>query len=333
MLKSTLKKILPTPVKTALARARNSTAGLVSPVAQEVRFRRYYSRSPREEECQKIRARLTFHAHSLEKGLSHTDIRFGFGESALTQLAANMRQYRALGCDESNRAFENALSVLDAYVTLHKDNGHPTDHVTELFGTFVDEAAALKSTLGGTIPVKSADKANNRKKDFEDLFRGRVSTREYAEGPLDLALIDEAIDIALKSPSVCNRQSSRVRVLTDPDEVDAVLKIQGGFTGYDTPPALLVITSDIRDFIALTERNQGYVDGGLFSMSLLLALEYVGLAACPLNTMFSYGSDKATRKLLGVEHEDFIMFIAVGPFAPEVAAPKSFRYTLEDITL
>ena len=60
------------------------------------------------------------------------------------------------------------------------------------------------------------------------------------------------------------------------------LKIQGGFLGYAMPPVLLLVTSDIRAFMNNGERNEPFVDGGLFSMSLLYALEAYGLAACPL---------------------------------------------------
>ena len=63
-------------------------------------------------------------------------------------------------------------------------------------------------------------------------------------------------------------------------------------------PALLMITSDLRAFMTSYERNEGYTDGGLFGMSLLLSLESLGIGACPLNTMFTATAEKKTRKLL-----------------------------------
>lgn len=55
------------------------------------------------------------------------------------------------------------------------------------------------------------------------------------------------------------------------------------------------------------EHNEGFVDGGLFGMSLLLALEKQVLAACPLNTMFRLKAEKVTRRLLGIpEYESFL---------------------------
>ena len=55
------------------------------------------------------------------------------------------------------------------------------------------------------------------------------------------------------------------------------------------------------------EHNEGFVDGGLSRMSLLLALEEQGLAACPLNKVFCPKVEKATRRLLGIpECESFL---------------------------
>lgn len=88
--------------------------------------------------------------------------------------------------------------------------------------------------------------------------------------------------------------------IVDPEKIATALKIQGGFNGYGMPPVLLLITSDIRAFMNNGERNEPFVDGGLFSMSLLYALEAYGLAACPLNAMFSLSQDRQTRALLHI---------------------------------
>lgn len=93
-----------------------------------------------------------------------------------------------------------------------------------------------------------------------------------------------------------------------------------------------MITTDTRYFIDVTERNQVYVDGGLFAMSLLYALEYERLAACALNTMFDPKRESATRKLLGInESENMIMYLTVGNFKDNYRVPKSYRLSVEQI--
>ena len=115
--------------------------------------------------------------------------------------------------------------------------------------------------------------------------------------------------------------------------IESTLAIQGGFTGYKLPPMLLMITTDNSSFLDIKERNQVYIDGGLFAMSLLLSLEYVSLAACPLNAMLNVSRDKQMRELLNIpKNENIIMFAAVGNFKESYKEPKSFRYKGEEIT-
>ena len=85
-------------------------------------------------------------------------------------------------------------------------------------------------------------------------------------------------------------------------------------------------------YVSSIEHNQGYVDGGLFGMSVLLSLEYYGLAACPLNAMFQVKSEKQIRNIMQVEPADhLIMFIAVGHFKPKNKVALSSRYPVDEI--
>ncbi|MBY8967719.1 nitroreductase family protein, partial [Algiphilus sp. NNCM1] len=144
--------------------------------------------------------------------------------------------------------------------------------------------------------------------------------------PVSQELLDKAYEVSMKTPSVCNRQATRVYQITDSEKIKAALSIQGGFHGYAMPPVLLLVTSDIRAFMNNGERNEPFVDGGLFSMSLLYALEAYGLAACPLNAMFSLSQDRQTRALLNMpDYELPVMYIAVGNFPESVPVCRSTR--------
>ena len=69
-------------------------------------------------------------------------------------------------------------------------------------------------------------------------------------------------------------------------------------------------------------------------MSVLYALEYKGLAACPLHAMFETGRDLTVRGMLDIpENEKLITFISVGHFKKESHVPKSFRYAPSDIIM
>ena len=78
---------------------------------------------------------------------------------------------------------------------------------------------------------------------------------------------------------------------------------------------------------------RGSLTADFFGMSLLLSLESLGLASCPLNTMFTAKADKDTRKLLNLpDNEVPVMYIEVGNFLEETRTCASVRYTGNQIT-
>lgn len=167
-----------------------------------------------------------------------------------------------------------------------------------------------------------------------EVVYGRRSIREFTQAPVDPDLIRQAVQIALQAPSVCNRQSGRVHVIDDPKMMQDVLKVQGGFSGYPMPPKLLLVTSDLPSFLFVAERNQPYIDGGLFMMNLLLGLTQLGLGCCSLNTAMNTQREAKIRARLGIaDTEVFIAFVAVGHFDPSVLTPRSKRLPIEDIII
>lgn len=295
------------------------------------RFKKTYAKHGRNANVSQIDARLIFHAHAIEKGLSHENMRYGFGKKALKGLAEAMREHKKNRPDKPTEAYINAISVIRSYVDVHGSTGHDISHLDDILGPILDEVKGCKSDIGG---AKNVTKSRTDSKDFKDLFNNRHSVRAFSSAPIDQSKVVEAINISTKAPSICNRQSSRVRVLSDKKKIEDVLRLHGGLSGYETPPMLITVTTDNSSLVELFERNQGYVDGGLFAMSLLLALEYEGLATCSLNAMFRYRIEKRIRRLLDIrESENIVMFIAVGNPKEKVSVPKSFRYNATDITV
>ena len=281
-----------------------------------------------------IEGRLAFYSHSLEKGLSHQDIRLGFGKSPLKKLGKNMKVYVNEGYSKDREAFMNALSVLKCYVELHENARFDISYIRDCVPeNLLELARGATITIGGVYKFDKNTKNDTRSINFKELFENRWSVREYSDLPVDMGKIDEVIEIARKTPSVCNRQPSRATIVKDKNKISSVLRLQGGLAGYELPPVLIVITTDTTSFVGVNERNQIYIDGGLYAMSVLLGLEYVGLAACSLNAMLMVKRDKAIRKVLNIPpSENIIMFISVGNFLPENKVPKSFRYSRSEVS-
>lgn len=334
-LKQVAKKIAPQGVKTAYGRANSVREGAVGFSYDKRRFLKSHGRRTSGRNAQAhIDGRLVFHAHAIEKGLSHQVVRLGFGKVALKALARNIQQYQIEGYPKDGAAYRNALSVLRAYVELHERENFNIHYLNDLFSTnIMEEAMSDISGLGGIYNLNIESKKTNESLNFKDLFINRWSIREYSDKPVNHKKIEEVIEIARKTPSICNRQSSRATVIYDKEIIDKALKLQGGIKGYQLPPALIMVTTDTSAFVDVNERNQVWIDGGLYAMSVLTGLEYVSLGACPLNAMMSVKNDKKMRQLLNIPaSENIIMFISVGNFLDENKVPKSFRYEKDSVS-
>lgn len=279
-------------------------------------------------------ARVFFYEHQIEKGLSHGEFRMGFGKNALRNLSSSIAELKVEDPDyKENTAYRSALAALREYRDRHEAAQFDIADVISLFSNDVwEDAREIDSSLGGSVVVKADSKKNNAEIPFEELFLGRRSVREYSSQPVTREEIQHVVELAMKAPSVCNRQSTRVYAITNEEIIAKALKLQGGFNGYPLPPVLFLITADNGAFLWPNERNEGFTDGGLFAMSLLLSLEANGLAACPLNTMMSDEIDQETRALIGVPDSEFlVMYISAGHFADETKTCVSRRFPVNRI--
>ncbi|EHB6499284.1 nitroreductase family protein, partial [Enterococcus faecalis] len=259
--------------------------------------------------------------------------RLGFGKSVVIKLLEYMEKYDKLGFDKQNSCYLNSISIMRKYIELHEQNYFDLDYIPRRYNVILNKIKESNTEVGGIVEFDLKSRLDRKEVDFKYLALNRYSIRDYDSSDVELGMLNEAIEIALKAPSVCNRQSARVYVINDKKEIKELLNIQGGFNGYELPPCLILVTSDIQDFIDISERNQPYIDGGIFAMSLIYALEYQGFATCTLNTMFDSKKMKKTRDLLGIpESENLIVYISVGNFKNKYSVPKSFRYPMSEIT-
>lgn len=331
-MKNMVKRLVPEPLIAWLRGCESDMKLRHETIRQMKRFRRNYARrgSLRKEH---LRTRIIFFTHQIEKGLSHRDFRLGFGKTVLAQLAPLLESLRAFGDAQQDEVYVTALSALHEYRRRHEAAGFDLGYARNLFSDALwKEIESTDSDFGGVLVIKAQDKTDNAKVPFVELSERRHSLREYSDEPVSADDIMKAVDIAMRTPSVCNRQPTRVHIITNPELIKQAMPLQGGFRGYKMPPALILLTSDIQAMMNQDERNEGYTDGGLFGMSLLLALEEQRLAACPLNTMLPAKRDDATRRLLNIpDNELLVMYIAVGHFLPESKTCKSKRFPADEI--
>ncbi len=276
---------------------------------------------------------MLFCSHVLEKAMSREKFEAGHNIFRLEQLRDFLNDYEAKKIDKKTFAYEYALSSIKEYILLHEKNGFPTDKIKEIIGGRYDEALRAKKNLSGYLVIDGNEKKNNKDLNFINLQNNRFSVREFSNEEVAIEDIRKAINLSMKTPSICNRQGVRVYNIMDKEKMRQILEIQGGFGGYETPSCLLLITHDTQTLVGVNERNQGFIDGGLFSMSLLLSLEYYSLAACSLNAMFMPDTDQKVKEILNISNSEYlIMFIAVGHFKDKNKVAVSTRISSAAIT-
>lgn len=329
-IKRAVKQRTPKMILPVLNRAYKQWLGLSTARYDYIRFNRSRFKNLSGSTLTQLESKLVFHAHSIEKGLSHVELRYNFGATALSALAKTIQEYNRQGFDKGRLPYVNALSTLKSYQDCHAQAGVTSEIFPFHFESgIMEEIQSCDSTIGG---VKEHPHPDGTDSEFANVFKRRSSVREFAHKQVPIERVLPAIQLAMKSPSVCNRQSSRVKIVTDSFLIKQLMALQGGMSGYKLPPMLLIITSDMASFLEPTERNQPFIDGGLYSMSLLLALENERLAACPLNAMMTGEKEESIRSLLQIPiSERLIMFIAVGEFSESTKIPKSFRHTADHI--
>lgn len=278
-------------------------------------------------------ARITLLYHQVEKGLSLAEPRAGFGLTVIPELLQDTDAYfTAYGLAEPATT---AVAALLAYLDYHQTINHPVPHVHDgLFAVLEKHHIALEQARtwqGGVIHSSRAALETERNAGFKRFFASRHSMRQFAKGSVAEADIRSAVALAQHSPSVCNRQSWRVHAFSEPEKMARLLKIQSGSQGFGDQAALvLLISCELGSFLDVEERYQPWIDGGMFAMSLSLALHDLGYGSCCLNWSKTSKTDKAMREATGIPaSEQIIMLMAVGVVKDEFRVARSYRPAVE----
>ena len=236
-------------------------------------------------------AQVTKDYHRVEKGLSLAKPRRPFGIAVGQRL-----QWSLKTLDPSTSLAEWGTSALDA-LTEWNEGG--------------DTGRSIVSPERANEPVPTPEDA---------FFTGRHSIRMFEDRAVEGATLEKAVEVARSTPSVCNRQSWHVRFYSG-EEKRVVLGYQNGNSGFgESVPVVALVTVDLRDFAGHTERYQPWIEGGLFSMTLVWVLHSMGLASCMLNMSVDNATAGGLRQEAGVDDSEVvIMMIAIG------YAPSSYR--------
>lgn len=290
--------------------------------------------SPFSHKTKRTTYDLLFFSHTIEKGLSLPAPRAEFGRNNICRIVNLLR--RADLSPESKTATRMALGCLSSYLEYHQERAITSAFLTtldaeleKLRAKFADQGdGGVKSVAGVSAEIGCAGLSYPR------FLESRFSCRSFAKRNVAQEMIQQVLETARSAPSQCNRQSARVHIFRNPAMIAALLGLQGGARGFgEFIPALAVVTNDLSSWISRGERNQGYVDSGLFAMATLYACHAHGLAACPLNFSKTSRAERRFRRHAGIpSSERIVMLIGIGYLDEGYAiCARSLRSDVDEI--
>jgi len=261
--------------------------------------------------------RIIVSYHVIEKGLTMPSPKAGFGQKVVKSLCILCKDYCEAGYQQSNVHFTHAVRVLNEYLEFNKRIHFSIE--PELEHAILELQTATGIMVSSSQEQQEVGEFFQFDKDaIEHFFTSRRTIRNYLDTPIEKHVLDSCIRIAQSAPSSCNRQPVRVYAITNPELKSQVLSIHNGNRGFGhLAPMLLVVTSDQNSMMGFNERNDGYINAGLFTMNLVHALRLHGIGNCILNWSVLKDKDKKMRRLVGLNDSEIICLLLTIGYVPD----------------
>jgi nitroreductase len=262
--------------------------------------------------------------HVIEKGMSMKNPRIGFGQEKVMALLTKLDLYYYSYQDKAFLSYP--LSTIKSYIELTNQNKIEIPLIEKKFNELCEKSTTCEFQKSAGIKEVSKFKIWEKSKiNFFDFVNCRHSIRYFSDELPDLKLIKEALKIAQRTPSACNRQAWKAYIFSNEKTYD-LLKWQGGANGFEKEiPLSILVTSNLNAFLSY-EPHQAYVDGGMYAMSLIYALHSLGLGTIPLSMGFKAKKIEEIHQLFKIpENEIPIVIIGVGHLLEHFTVAASKR--------
>jgi nitroreductase len=284
----------------------------------------------------KLSSELIFYYHKLEKGLClPPEKQRWFGYYPAVQTMELLNEWDSVNLPKEAPVYQAACATLKAYYQFAEK--FPNDNL---------EVQKIKSELNAFLvsrnydttystPIPLASISSNSFDVLQELASVRRSTRNFNSKPVEIDIIKKAVQVAQLSPSACNRQPWKLHIYEKREIIDQMLALQNGNSGFGHKiPLLAVMCCDLGSFFDSTERHEAHLDGGLFLMSFIYAIQTLGLSSCCLNWCTSPEIDHKAHTLGDIpRNERILTFLAIGYPETNTIVPLSARRPLDDVLI
>jgi hypothetical protein len=223
--------------------------------------------------------------------------------------------------------------MLNEYVKYHKDNNFEINTNTQAKIKLLSLQTGIDQTSHQQTFTRSEffDKSSAP---FDEFCFSRHTIRNFISKDIPLQLLHNCIELSQQTPSACNRQPNRVYIVKNKLLIQQILSMQSGNRGFgNLTNSLLILTSDISVFHDAYERNELYLNSGMYSMSILNALHFHKIGSCALNWSVSVTKHNHLRKLVNIPmNETTTLLIACGYVPDEFKVSQSPKLTWPQVT-
>lgn len=325
---NTVEMIFTRIYKSIKARLPLSFQFLIEMMSYWRRLCRYNACMRTDRDLKKMQYTLLRENHIIEKGMSMRLSRHGFGQTKVAALIERLRKYNRLYGTVDHDFLLYPLSTVKAYIAYQHHDHVDIPDIEASFNQLCDEAGYASESLSLPAGI-STEHASHLKEqargDFPSLLYSRHSLRYFKDELPSKSLLEEALTLASRTPSACNRQAWHTHIYFGNDSHE-LLRMQDGCKGfYEDIHCCIVVTADMKGFLG-HEPFQCFVDGGLFAQNLINALHYVGLGGIPLSCGFLSDKLLHMQRTFGIpENEVMAVIIGVGIMPDEMKVAISTR--------
>lgn len=284
----------------------------------------------------KLKARIIMNAHSIEKGLSLKNIRYGYGKKKIISLLKDIESYYKSFNDKDLAVF--VLSIIDTYINFNREQSVEDAEIISYYKLLNNKILAnyvnADKSLEGGYFITTKDKINKYGMiDFTNFVKNRHSIRNFTGENIEKNVIERALKIAEHTPSACNRQPWSNYVFIDKNKIEEILTFQTGARQFkDDVTCVILVAAKYSSFFG-SEHHQPWVNGGMYAMNLIYALHSLGVGTTPLNMGFSSTKLKQLKSICDItDNEVPVVLIGCGVISDEIQIATSARFKYQEYT-
>ena len=276
---------------------------------------------------------LVRNIHRLEKGLLMIPRRDVFAVDFIAETVDAFKNVWSFDKMSSDKQYKWFYDVLESFFATVGD--HPIINRESLKYHEIISNSTIELDDQKSIPYcrLETSRPNINFDEFYKLTKYRRSVRWFIDKEVPRELVDKAIMAANQSPSACNRQPFQYRIIDDKEMLKKVARLPMGVRGYvEGIKMMIVVVGNLDAYFDERDRHVIYIDASLANMTLMFALETLGLSSCAINWPDIENLEKGMDSILRLEkHQRPIMCIAVGYSNPEGMVAFSEKRNLDDL--